>query len=111
MLYECIRVKSLWFHIGLCLKMNITLKCVILGLDCGSLVSDNKHLCISMIAYSIFSTWCKCSFGNTDFKNINLRMEITKHLNFSKEVYNAVLPVKQRLNFEKMLNTITSILD
>ena len=111
MLYECVRVKSLWFHIGLCLKMNITLKHVILGLDCGSLVSDNKHLCISMIAYSIFSTWCKCSFGNTDFKNINLRMEIKKHLNFSKEVYNAVLPVKQRLNFEKMLNTITSILD
>ena len=33
--------------------MNITLKCLIFGLDCGSLVSDNKHLCISMIAYSI----------------------------------------------------------
>ena len=76
MLYECVRVKSLWFYIGLRLNMNITLKRLILGLDCGSLVSDNKNLCISTIAYSIFSTWCKCSFGNTDFKYINLKMEI-----------------------------------
>ena len=64
-----------------------------------------------MLGHSIFSTWCKFIFGNTDFKNINLKMEIKKHLNFNKGVYNPVLPAKQTLNFEKMLSTITSILD
>ena len=46
MLNECFRVRSLCLYIGLCLNMNITLKHVILGLDCASLVSDNKYLCI-----------------------------------------------------------------
>ena len=111
MLFECVRVKSIWFSIRHCIKLNITLKHLVLGLDCYSVVTENKQLCISLIAYSIFSTWCKCAFDNTNYKNVNLKEEIKQNLNFNKEVYNAVLPLKIRVNFQKLVNDIIESLN
>ena len=61
-LYDCQRVKDIWSKIGKCLNLNIQPKHIVLGLTDKHYVEINRHLCIIIIAFSIYSIWCKCSF-------------------------------------------------
>ena len=53
--------------------MNIQQKHIVLGLMYTHYVEVNRHLCIAIVSYSIFATWCKCSFENLCYKDVNLK--------------------------------------
>ena len=87
MLYECKRVKEIWKVVGYCLKMNIKPKHIILGLTDPHFVDFNRNLCIVIISYSIYATWCNGSFENTDYSKINVKPVIISYLSFYSKVY------------------------
>ena len=55
LLYGCQRVKDIWSEIGKCLNLNIQPKHVVLGLTDKHYVEINRHLCIIIVAFSIYS--------------------------------------------------------
>ena len=81
MLYECNRIKPIWVTFSNCLSMNIMLSHVILGIRTGDYVSLNKHLCIAIVAYSIFCVWCKASFDNIHCNTCDIKIELRKKIN------------------------------
>ena len=64
----------IWHEIGKCL--NIQPKHIVLGLADEHYVKINRHLCIIIVAFSIYSIWCKCSFEKLNYSNVNLRSSI-----------------------------------
>ena len=87
LLYECKRVKEIWKAVGYCLKVDIKPKHIILGFTDPHYVESNRNLCIVIIAYCIYATWCSCSFENTDYGKINLKPAIISYLSFYSDVY------------------------
>ena len=75
LLYDCHRVKDKWHEIGKCLNLNIQPKHIVLGLTDEHYVEINRHLCIIIVAFSIYSIWCKCSFEKLNHSNVNLRIQ------------------------------------
>ena len=73
MLFSCKRVQNIWACVSACLKVNIGLKHIVLGFNGDYYVERNKHLCITMVSYSIYSLWIKCSFENISYKTIDLK--------------------------------------
>ena len=51
-------MKNLWQIIGKGLKMHIQQKHIVLGLMDTHYVEVNRHLCIAIVSYSIYATWC-----------------------------------------------------
>ena len=72
MLYSCPRFKHVWSVLSNCLKLNIMFKHVILGVPCQNYLSENKNICIVIISFTIYSTWCKCTWNNGDYRSINI---------------------------------------
>ena len=87
LLYECKRVKTLWQIVGKGLKMNIQQKHIVLGLMDTHYVEVNRHLCIAIVSYSIYAMWCKCSFENLCYTDVNLKDVIGSYLMFYSKVY------------------------
>ena len=50
-------------------------------------VEVNRHLCIAIVSYSIYAMWCKCSFENLCYKDVNLKDVIGSYLMFHSKVY------------------------
>ncbi len=57
LLYECIRVQSVWKLIGTILNMNIRYKHIIIGSRVASEYIEARNLTVSYIAYSIYKFW------------------------------------------------------
>ena len=87
MLYDCRRVKEIWNQLGKCLKMNIQLKHIILGLTDPHYVEMNRHLIILIVSFTIYSIWCKCSFDKTNYANINLEATVEHAFLFYTDVW------------------------
>ena len=104
MLFECKMIKPIWITLSNCLSMNIKLQQVILGIRSTDYVSLNKHLCIAIVAYSIFSNWCKSSFDNVQCNIYDLKCEIRKKLAFYKEVYKLVYAKPQSQNLQNLID-------
>ena len=47
MLYSCPRVKHVWSVLSNCLKLNVMLKHVILGIPCQNYLSENRNIIYS----------------------------------------------------------------
>ena len=86
MLYECKRVRKIWKVVGNCLKLLIQPKHIILGITDPHYVEVNRHICIIIVSYSIYATWCKCSFEKLNYSDINLYQVIISYLAFYSEV-------------------------
>ena len=76
MLYKCERFFNIWKRISQCLKKNIKLKHVILGLKCDNIVNTSINLSIVIISYAIYTVCCKCSVESVNYSNLNLHNEI-----------------------------------
>ena len=76
MLYKRERVLDIWKRISQCLKKNIKLKHVILGLKCDNIVNTSIHLGIVIISYAIYAVWCKCSVESVNYGDINLHKKL-----------------------------------
>ena len=68
MLYQCNRVKHIWRLIGEQLKITVKLKHIILGALNKTHTSEVRNLIVVIVAYSIYSSWNKCKFGNIIIK-------------------------------------------
>ena len=108
LLYECKRIKEIWKVVGHCLKMLIQPKHIILGITDPYFVEFNRHLCIVIISYSIYATWCKCSFENLNYGNINLNLSIGSYLTYYSRVYQSSSSCKSTEK-RHLNNTIESI--
>ena len=70
-------------------------------------VDVNRHLCIVIVSYSIYATWCKCSFENLCYKNFNLKDTIGSYLKFYSEVYqNSTLGNTQTKHLKNIVQSI-----
>ena len=111
LLYGCQRVKDIWSEIGKCLNLNIQPKHVVLGLTDKHYVEINRHLCIIIVAFSIYSIWCKCSFEKLNYSNINLRSSIEYNLEFYLEVFLSVMhDFSQKKHWKNLIISILHIL-
>ena len=108
-LYECKRVKEIWKIIGHCLRMLIQLKHIILGITDPHYVELNRHLCIVIVSYSIYATWCKCSFENINYGNMNLKHSVISYLTFYFEVYRST-DIRNTVEKEHLKYIIESII-
>ena len=108
MLFSCKRVQNIWACVSACLKVNIGLKDIVLGLNGDYYVEINKHLCITMVSYSIYSLWIKCSFENVSYKTIDLKRFVKQQISFYSKVYIYlhVFSFKQRSHLQKLLHCI-----
>ena len=91
LLYSCPRIKHIWCILSNCLKLNITLKHIILGIPCQNYLSENRNICIVIVSYAIFSTWSKCSWNNSDYKSVKIANIIKEWLSFYGEVFDSSL--------------------
>ena len=89
LLYECSRIKNIWRVVSNCMKTNILLKHIILGLKCSTenYVLLNKIICIVIISYAIYSVWCKCNINNINYKNVDVKSNIKQQFSFYLEVF------------------------
>ena len=108
MLFSCKCVQNIWACVSACLKVNIGLKDIVLGLNGDYYVEINKHLCITMVSYSIYSLWIKCSFENVSYKTIDLKRFVKQQISFYSKVYIHlhVFSFKQRSHLQKLLHCI-----
>ena len=104
LLYSCPRIKHIWCILSNCLKLNITLKHIILGIPCQNYLSENRNICIVIVSYAIFSTWSKCSWNNSDYKSVNIANTIKERLSFYGEVFDSsLLNSYQRKSMKNMI--------
>ena len=110
LLYDCHRVKDIWREIGKCLNLNIQPKHIVLGLTDEHYVEINRHLCIIIVAFSIYSIWCKCSFEKLNYSNVNLRSSIEYNLEFYLEVFLSVMhDFAQKKHWKNVMTSILHI--
>ena len=104
LLYSCPRIKHIWCILSNCLKLNITLKHIILGIPCQNYLSENRNICIVIVSYAIFSMWSKCSWNNSDYKSVNIANIIKERLSFYGEVFDSsLLNSNQRKSMKNMI--------
>ena len=110
LLYDCHHVKDIWREIGKCLNLNIQPKHIVLGLTDEHYVEINRHLCIIIVAFSIYSIWCKCSFEKLNYSNVNLRSSIEYNLEFYLEVFLSVMhDFAQKKHWKNVMTSILHI--
>ena len=104
LLYGCERVKLIWVIFSTCLNFNIRMRHVILGINNEDYISQNNHLCITIVSYSVFSVWCKSSFGEKRHTTLDIKLEIRKNLIFYRDVFKLILCKQRFSNLELKIN-------
>ena len=74
-------------------------------------VMENKFLCIVIISYCIYSTWCICNSNNVDYKYVNVRNNVREKFAFYFEIFKEVLnnPKKENAFCLILFNHILSL--
>ena len=106
MLYECTRIKPIWGTISNCLQLNILLKHIILGVPCHNYISENRNICITIVTFSIYSSWYKNSINNGNYATVDLKRNIREKLSFYAEVFGKLLVVKQKSHFRRLIDCL-----
>ena len=70
LLFECKRIQALWELLGEVLKVNITWKHIVIGINDTNINSQVINMTISIAAYSIYCSWYKCSISGTQYENV-----------------------------------------
>ena len=105
MLFQCPRVLDVWKCVSKCLELNIKLKHIILGLNGEFILNISRHLCIVIISYAIYATWCKCSFEKTNYAHVNLKCEIKQQLHFYLNIFGHIFKSKLKEHFTQIVNS------
>ena len=90
-LFICNRVEGIWKDIGSALKMKLSYKHIILGLDQENVhfVNSARNTIISIVAYAIYCTWVKCEDSKQSYRFIKLKQSIKNYLNNYKCLFQA----------------------
>ena len=86
LLLECKRIQVLWSRLGPLLKVRVTWKHIVIGLEELNFKSTLTNIIISIIAYSIFCIWVKCSFSDTKYESVAVEDLILAKLIFYGKV-------------------------
>ena len=80
LLFTCNRVANIWLFFSDIVSFQIKWKHIVLGF----FESNNNvmffNLLFAIIARSIFVDWCKCTYGVSFYKDINLMINITNNI-------------------------------
>ena len=108
LLYNCPRIKCVWSIISNCMKLNVLLKHVILGIQLynDNYVTQNKLLCVVLISYAIYSTWCKSNINNEDYKHVHVISNIKQQLVFYLELFRQILVNPRKEHFKCLINCV-----
>ena len=108
LLYNCSRIRSMWNVISNCIQKSILRKHIILGFlsNCENYVMENKFLCIVIVSYCIYSTWCICNSNNVHYKYVNVRNNVREKFAFYFEIFKDVLNNPRKENFICLGNCI-----
>ena len=82
MLYDCVRINSLWKIISNYFKIQIRWKHIVCGFpsyEKGATINAYNFM-ISVISYAIFKENSKCKFNNLDYNNVNISASVKENL-------------------------------
>ena len=95
LVFSCKRVQDVWQKIGQILKLNITWKCIVLGLEdhYASKINRARNMIITITTYSIYVSWLKCENSKNSYKFVDLTKSVIYYqklylLMFAKFVHN-----------------------
>ncbi len=85
--YECPRIKSLWYDIGLKLEMNIQMKHIVIGYHDNSIITYFRNRIFTIVLYTIYCRWVEYSEDPEKYKLVDFHRELKSTLPFYTKVY------------------------
>jgi len=82
LLYDCKRIQSLWKKVGDMLGINILWRNIVIGREEMNMYAKVINICISIVAYSIYSIWVKCSMSELKYETIEFNNSVLTRLIF-----------------------------
>ncbi len=95
LLFDCQRIKMLWYEIGTLLNLNISYRHIIIGVSGDSAFIKDRNLVINYIAFCVYKMWILYENKKLDFINTNIhefvrRFLFKKTLIISSKYFNTI---------------------
>ncbi len=83
LLFDCVRIKTLWAMIGRIMHLDIKYKHIVFGTLGDNNAIQARNLVLNYISFSIFKMWIQSENNELNFRNVDVVSYIKKYL-FSK---------------------------
>ncbi len=87
LLYDCIRIKTVWALIGNIIKLDVQYKHIVIGNTEENDYISCRNLLISYVAYAVYKFWIMAENKKLNFNTTNIIKFVKKDL-FNRTLYN-----------------------